>query len=258
MATSFTHRYIPRIEQTEENLFVEEYYSSTDTKIYIDDEKQTEIAYINYSLQEQLKPLYGYSSRTFDDIAIGSRIVTGTFKVPIKNPEAQTKMDEIKSGGNTNTNQDYNDRQNDLVNGIEHITHTAGNSDSSTEKEYVESDEEFQYMSKLIALGYDLDYNSNKSTLKFQIKKFQKAHNLQTTGTFDDATKDGIDRVVGTSRQLETRRVPAGTVLYLGPATTFDKVTTLKSAEDVYIIDDDYDDWTYVMLKDGTEGYIQK
>ena len=67
-----THRYIPRIEQREENLFTEEYYSSTDTKIYIDDIEQTEISYISYSLQEQLKPIYGYASNTFDDVAIGN------------------------------------------------------------------------------------------------------------------------------------------------------------------------------------------
>ena len=114
MATSLTHKYIPRIEQTEENLFTEEYYSSTDTKIYMDDTEQTEIAYISYSLQEQLKPLYGYASRTFDDIAIGSRIVTGAFKVPIKNPEAQTPMNTIVERGKHKTLEDYNESQDDL------------------------------------------------------------------------------------------------------------------------------------------------
>ena len=57
-----THKYIPRIEQTEENLFIEEYYSSTDTKIFMNNVEQTEISYISYQLREQLKPIYGYSS----------------------------------------------------------------------------------------------------------------------------------------------------------------------------------------------------
>lgn len=96
MAKSMTHRYIPRVEQPQPNLFMEEYYSSTDTKIYIDDEQQQEIAYISYSLQEQLKPLYGYNSRTFDDIAVGSRIVTGTLKVHLNNPEQQTPLSVIE------------------------------------------------------------------------------------------------------------------------------------------------------------------
>lgn len=93
---SLTHKYIPRTEQTEENLFIEEYYSSTDTKIYIDDVEQTEIGYISYSVQEQLKPIYGYASNTFDDVAVGNRIVVGSLKVPIKNPEIQSNEKDIK------------------------------------------------------------------------------------------------------------------------------------------------------------------
>ena len=92
---SLTHKYIPRTEQTEENLFIEEYYSSTDTKIYIDDVEQTEIGYISYSVQEQLKPIYGYASNTFDDVAVGNRIVVGSLKVPIKNPEIQSNEKDI-------------------------------------------------------------------------------------------------------------------------------------------------------------------
>lgn len=84
-----THAYISRIAQREENLFLEEYYSSTDVKIYFDDVEQLEIGYIQYSMQEQLKPLYGYASRTWDEVAIGNRIVTGILKVPIRNINAR-------------------------------------------------------------------------------------------------------------------------------------------------------------------------
>lgn len=82
-----THAYISRIAQREPNLFLEEYYSSTDTTIEFDGIEQLEIGYIQYSVQEQLKPLYGYASRTWDDVAVGNRIVTGVFKVPIRNPK---------------------------------------------------------------------------------------------------------------------------------------------------------------------------
>ena len=86
---SMTHKYIPRIQQREENLFLEEYYSGTDTKVYLNNKQQSEISYISFSLNEQLKPIYGYASRTFDDMSVGNRIVTGIFKMPIKNPEEQ-------------------------------------------------------------------------------------------------------------------------------------------------------------------------
>ena len=94
---TYTHKYIPRIPEREENLFLEEYYSGTDTKIYItsESEPETEIAYISYNVSEQLKPLYGYASRTWDDVAVGNRIVTGAFKVSIKNPEEQSIYEEV-------------------------------------------------------------------------------------------------------------------------------------------------------------------
>lgn len=257
MATPLTHKYIPRIEQTEENLFMEEYYSSTDTKIYMDDIEQTEIAYINYSLQEQLKPLYGYASRTFDDVAVGARIVTGAFKVPIKNPESQTPMSTIIERGKHSTLQDYNESQDDLKDTVEWITKLSKDTGPS-ETIHVESDEMFEYRSKLINLGYDLDYNSSTQILTNQIKKFQNAHNLEVTGILDDATKDAIDNALSSSSGLKTKTLPAGTKIYLGCAKTFDVVKTLSSSEEVFIIDDDYDNgWMYIMTKDGIEGYVQ-
>ncbi len=92
-----THAYISRIQQREPNLFVEEYYSSTDVKVYFDDIEQTEIGYIQYSIQEQLKPLFGYASRTWDDVAIGNRIVTGVLKVPIRNIEVRNYGDKLNN-----------------------------------------------------------------------------------------------------------------------------------------------------------------
>ena len=96
--SQLTHKYINRIPEREENLFLEEYYSGTDTKVYISSQNnpETEIAYISYSVSEQLKPLYGYASRTWDDVAVGNRIVTGAFKISIKNPEVQSTFDEVK------------------------------------------------------------------------------------------------------------------------------------------------------------------
>lgn len=95
--SQLTHKYINRIPEREENLFLEEYYSGTDVKVYISSEHkpETEIAYISYSVSEQLKPLYGYASRTWDDVAVGNRIVTGAFKMSIKNPKEQSSYEEV-------------------------------------------------------------------------------------------------------------------------------------------------------------------
>ena len=254
MATSLTHKYIPRLEQTEENLFMEEYYSSTDTKIYIDDIEQSEIAYISYSLQEQLKPIYGYASHTFDDIAIGNRIVTGVFKVPIKNPEAQTPISTIIERGQTSTLEGYNNNQQELMDAIDWITE--GKPSSMIDKVFVEDDLTFEYRTKLINLGYNLDYNSGQATLTQQIKKFQQDNNLEITGTFDTFTKGKIDSLLKNG-SLPTMMVPKGTKIYMSPLFGSAGAATIRD-EEVYILDNtSYDDgWIYIMTKDGIEGYI--
>ena len=234
MATSLTHKYIPRIEQTEENLFIEEYYSSTDTKIYIDDIEQTEIAYINYSLQEQLKPIYGYASRTFDDVAIGNRIVTGIFKVSIKNPEAQSSMSTIIERSTNSTLIDYNDNQQELMDAIEWITGEQVNDTVNAVTQ--EDDETFLYKTKLINLGYDLDYNSSAYTLEQQIKKFQSDNKeLEINGKLTTQTKAKIDELVKNS-SMKTISIPAGANIYMSPMFSSDKSPVIEEQE-VYILD---------------------
>jgi len=253
MATSMTHKYIPRIEQTEENLFMEEYYSSTDTKIYMDDIEQSEIAYINYSLQEQLKPIYGYASRTFDDIAVGNRIVTGMFKVPIKNPEAQTPMGTIIERGKQSTLEDYNEGQQELMDAIDWIT---GQKPTTTDTYIYEDDTTFEYRTKLINLGYDLDYNSSTYQLEQQIKKFQADNGLDVNGMLTTSTKNKIDEVLR-NNSYPTMYIPSGTSLYLSP--TYSSASELILTEqNVYILDNtSYDNgWVYIMTEDGREGYI--
>ena len=257
MDNSFTHKWIPRIDQQEKNLFVEEYYSSTDTQIIMDDEEQTEIGYINYSVQEQLKPLYGYASRTFDDVAIGNRIVTGMFTVPIKNPEIQTPLADIIASQNPNNGDysNYNDQQNELQNAIEWITGNTGGYDNSSI--YETDDEVFAYSEKLNALGFKYDDSNNPAqSITKQIKEFQTKYNCdEKNGLLTDSTKRAIDNMIGKSN-LDTIKLPIGTIIYNGPAETFDIVTTLKTNQEAYIIYQTDDGWAQIMLPDNTEGYI--
>lgn len=265
MATSLTHKYIPRIEQTQENLFMEEYYCSTDTKIYIDDDEQTEIAYINYALNEQLKPLYGYSARTWDDVAVGNRIVTGVIKTPIKNIEAQSQMDTIKSRAKRKNTIVYNSAEKDASSLIEWLEPGDGNSLSGSGidfDEYVseaEDDETFEYKSKLIQLGYDLSYDATLSQLSNIIRSYQVANGLEATGKLNQDTMDKIDKSIETSGITSSDKkisLPYGTKIYLKPTSTSDYFT-LGATQDAFILDSDYDDgWMYIMLADGTEGFV--
>ncbi len=253
MATSLTHKYIPRIEQTEENLFIEEYYSSTDTKIYMDDVEQSEIAYINYSLQEQLKPIYGYSSRTFDDVAIGNRIVTGMFKVSIKNPEAQTSMETIIARSQNSTLEDYNENQQELMDAVDWIT--GENTLLDIDAVITEDDTTFAYRQKLMALGYDLDTNSSTYVLRKQIQQFQKDYGLEANGRLTTSTQYEIDKALMNSNNAKMS-IPAGVKLYSKPMTG-SGYRTIVNEQDAYIISTQYDGWVHVRTAaDGWEGFI--
>ena len=254
---SMTHKYVPRIDSYENNLFVEEYYSSPDTKIYIDGEEQTEIGYINYSIQEQLKPLYGYSARTFDDVAVGTRIVTGMFKVPIKNPMAQSTLGEIiaSQGLEEDTVSDYNDSQEELMKYHDWITNT----DVTTEDVvFVNNDDVYPYISKLMMLGYDIDYNSTTEELKEAVKQFQKDHDKdRTSGMLTQSVKNAIDEAFE-SVDIKEITIPAGTKIYSGPDDVFDVVATLLEDKKAYIINDKLDDWFMIRVDDTIEGFIKK
>lgn len=195
---SITHKYIPRVKnQRENNLFLEEYYSSTDVKIHIDDIEQTEIGYIGYSVQEQLKPLYGYASYTYDDMAVGNRIVTGTFKVPIKNNESNNNLSEVKRilGGDYDANTNYNDQQERLILGTEWINNTTGRIESMIEASNNGNldDTDYLYIAKLRDMGYDVDTNSSDAQIKKAIRQFQRDHNiLDGDGELTETTKSRI------------------------------------------------------------------
>lgn len=67
---------------TEYQLFPEEYFSGSDVTFYFGDIFVSEISALEFTLQEKVNPLYGYASYTWDDVARGSRLVTGSFKIP--------------------------------------------------------------------------------------------------------------------------------------------------------------------------------
>lgn len=196
MENSFTHVYIPRIEQRQQNLFREEYFSGSDTRIYFDDLEQGEIVNISYSINEQLLPIFGYSSRTFDTVAIGNRVVNGVFTVAIRNPEAQTPKSEIKetlsgSYGNSTAfeNQEYNESQRlNMESKDWHNTSKVYDGETHIEDSTLSGTDELLEMLRII--GYD--YNSYKDITSL-LRKFQKDNDgLAVTGLFDSETIKAI------------------------------------------------------------------
>ena len=57
------------------------YFSSIDAEIYFEDLYIDECVQINFAVQQQALPLYGYNSYVYDDIALGSRILISHFEI---------------------------------------------------------------------------------------------------------------------------------------------------------------------------------
>lgn len=58
-----------------------QYYSSLDADIVFGDVFIDEVVSITWQVQQQAMPIFGYNSYTFDDIAVGSRMISGQFTV---------------------------------------------------------------------------------------------------------------------------------------------------------------------------------
>jgi hypothetical protein len=73
------------------------YYSSIDAELYFGDIFIDEITSVAWNIQQQTIPLYGYNSYTFDDIAVGSRIIQGQFAINFTERNFLTKIQSSSS-----------------------------------------------------------------------------------------------------------------------------------------------------------------
>lgn len=249
---SMTHKYIPRIQQREENLFLEEYYSGTDTKVYLNNKQQSEISYISFSLNEQLKPIYGYASRTFDDMSVGNRIVTGIFKMPIKNPEEQ---DSYKTVVEPSTLEEINTK-NQLEENKKNNTEWINNTDNNTNTSYT-NDNVFEYQNKLKQLGYNAsDSGTYDDQTRAAIKQFQRDNNIQSvSGTLNNDTMAEIDTQIEV-QNVPRKKVEQKTNVYAGLTTASGIVYTLQPNEEFYLIQD-LGVFSQIRTIDGKDGYIE-
>lgn len=173
MSETYTHKYIYKTAR-EDNLFLEEYYSGTDTKVFFDDDRQTQISYINYSLDEQLKPIYGYASRTFDDLVVGARIVTGTFKVPIQNIEEQSTDEEVMEDKSTMEEIEESNAIQD-----KNIKDTAWTNNPTKEPSNPNKTVPDDLVNALKDEGYDVDTNSSEDDKKKAVNDYKKKNNIR-------------------------------------------------------------------------------
>lgn len=65
-------------------LFPYEYFTGADVELFVGPRKLTDISAISYQVTEQLLPIFGYASRTFDDMAQGTRLASGQIMLPFR------------------------------------------------------------------------------------------------------------------------------------------------------------------------------
>ena len=83
----------------EHNIYTEEYFGGSDCFIYIGKTRYDNISAFQFQVRETVKPIYGYASRIYDDLAVGTRIVQGVIKVPVKNGGANDKLTDSTNNG---------------------------------------------------------------------------------------------------------------------------------------------------------------
>lgn len=76
------------------------YYSSIDAELYFGNEYVEDIADIQWSLEQQSLPIFGFNSYTADTIHVGSRLVSGTFSIRFTSPNYLFKLLETAAKQN--------------------------------------------------------------------------------------------------------------------------------------------------------------
>lgn len=62
------------------------YYSSLDAEIYFSDYYVDEIVHIQFSVEQNVLPLFGYNSYVYDEVALGNRLIQGQFTINFTSP----------------------------------------------------------------------------------------------------------------------------------------------------------------------------
>lgn len=281
-----TLKYSPRETTREYNTFTEEYFSGADVTLYLGNEKMVQVTGLQYSIQEQLKPMYGYASRVFDEVAIGNRIVIGSFRVPITNPDQNMQLNKPVAVPISNSNDDKSNRKINLPSwAIDNVKYgevayvnqgreyndpqgtgqsngTLPSNTSSTNNSYLSplkySEETLKVQKKLLELAYNVDITGIYDLkTKRAVQAFQESCSITITGVVDKETKGFLfgDSVTGLTYGFTTE---GNVTLRLGPSSLFKAISSqLPIHTRVQIIDEE-GEWYKIKLDDNKKGFVAK
>ena len=78
--------------------YLKRFYSSIDAEIYFGNEFVEDVTYIDWNVVQNVTPLFGYNSYTYDEVARGNRIIHGVFDINFSSPNYLFKLLEAAKG----------------------------------------------------------------------------------------------------------------------------------------------------------------
>lgn len=80
------HRKVTEDGETVDAAYLKRYYSVIDAEIYFGNEYVEDICYIDWNVNQNTMPLFGYNSYRYDEVAQGSRLIQGVFDINFTSP----------------------------------------------------------------------------------------------------------------------------------------------------------------------------
>jgi hypothetical protein len=69
-----------------DSAIIKRYYSVIDAEVYFGNEYVEDVHDINWAVQQNVQPLFGYNSYTYDEVARGNRLIVGNFTIVFTSP----------------------------------------------------------------------------------------------------------------------------------------------------------------------------
>lgn len=89
-----------------DSVVFKKYYSDTSAELYFNGHWLEDINAVQWQVQRQTYPLFGYNSFIYDDVALGNRIIYGAFTINFTEPDKLRKViaqSKVTAQGNTDT-----------------------------------------------------------------------------------------------------------------------------------------------------------
>lgn len=69
-----------------DSAYIKRYYSVIDAEVYFGNEYVEDVCNIDWTVRQNVMPLFGYNSYTYDEVSRGSRLVIGSFTINFTSP----------------------------------------------------------------------------------------------------------------------------------------------------------------------------